>query len=61
MFVVLRVLRRTIKKRPAACGIIGLKDAVLNESSANGNLDVSDDLRIARFQDADPALVDGGD
>lgn len=30
------------------------------ELSANGKLDLPDDLRIARFQDVDPALVDGG-
>jgi hypothetical protein len=28
--------------------------------SANGKLDLPDDLRIARFQDVDPALADGG-
>ena len=28
--------------------------------SANGKLDLPDDLRSARFQDVDPALADGG-
>jgi len=28
--------------------------------SANEKRDLSDDLRIARFQDVDPALADGG-
>jgi hypothetical protein len=30
------------------------------EESATGNLDLSDDLRIAQFQDVDPPLADGG-
>jgi hypothetical protein len=30
------------------------------EQSANEKRDLSDDLRIDRFQDVDPALADGG-
>jgi hypothetical protein len=37
-----------------------MPDKVTSWLSANGKLDLPDDLRIARFQDVDPALVDGG-
>ncbi len=37
-----------------------MKEKIPSVLSANGKLDLPDDLRIARFQDVDPALADGG-